>query len=137
MYLEMKEIFKSFGEKDNRQEVLHGITCGIKEGDICVMLGPSGSGKSTLLNIIGGIEEATSGTIKIDGKELTGKSERILSRYRREYLGYVFQSYNLIPNLTAKENIEVGAYLSGNPLPVDDLLNVLGRTHRSFGLQYI
>lgn len=126
MYLEMKEIFKSFGEKDNRQEVLHGITCGIKEGDICVMLGPSGSWKSTLLNIIGGIEEATSGTIKIDGKELTGKSERILSRYRREYLGYVFQSYNLIPNLTAKENIEVGAYLSGNPLPVDDLLNVLG-----------
>ena len=126
MYLEMKEIFKSFGEKDNRQEVLHGITCGIKEGDICVMLGPSGSGKSTLLNIIGGIEEATSGTIKIDGKELTGKSERILSKYRREYLGYVFQSYNLIPNLTAKENIEVGAYLSGNPLPVDDLLNVLG-----------
>lgn len=118
MYLEMKEIFKSFGEKDNRQEVLHGITCGIKEGDICVMLGPSGSGKSTLLNIIGGIEEATSGTIKIDGKELTGKSERILSRYRREYLGYVFQSYNLIPNLTAKENIEVGAYLSKTLCPL-------------------
>ncbi|MDY2959521.1 MAG: ABC transporter ATP-binding protein [Hornefia sp.] len=126
MYLEMKDIFKSFGEKENRQEVLHGITCGIREGDICVMLGPSGSGKSTLLNIIGGIEEATSGTIKIDGKEITGKSEKILSKYRREYLGYVFQSYNLIPNLTAKENIEVGAYLSKDPLPVSELLNVLG-----------
>ncbi len=126
MYLEMDRIYKSFGEDENRQEVLHGITCGIEAGNICVMLGPSGSGKSTLLNIIGGIETVDSGSIVIDGNEITGQKENTLSRYRREYLGYVFQSYNLIPNLTAKENIEVGAYLSKDPLPVEELLHVLG-----------
>ena len=126
MYLEMDRIHKSFGQDENRQEVLHGITCGIEEGSICVMLGPSGSGKSTLLNIIGGIETVDSGSITIDGNEITGRKESVLSKYRREYLGYVFQSYNLIPNLTAKENIEVGAYLSKDPLPVEELLNVLG-----------
>lgn len=126
MYLEMDRIYKSFGEDENRQEVLHGITCGIEEGSICVMLGPSGSGKSTLLNIIGGIETVDSGSITIDGNEITGRKESVLSKYRREYLGYVFQSYNLIPNLTAKENIEVGAYLSKDPLPVEELLDVLG-----------
>lgn len=126
MYLEMDQIHKSFGQDENRQEVLHGITCGIEEGSICVMLGPSGSGKSTLLNIIGGIETVDSGSITIDGNEITGRKESVLSKYRREYLGYVFQSYNLIPNLTAKENIEVGAYLSKDPLPVEELLDVLG-----------
>lgn len=126
MYLEINEIRKSFGSGDNRREVLRGITCGVEKGDICVLLGPSGSGKSTLLNIIGGIETADSGSICIGGEAVVGKNERALSRYRRRHLGYVFQSYNLISNLTVRENIEVGAYLSDHPLNMDDLLHTLG-----------
>ena len=98
----------------------------IKDGNICVLLGPSGSGKSTLLNIIGGIENSDSGKIKI-GDEVVGEmKEKKLTQYRRKHLGYVFQSYNLIPNLTVKENIEVGAYLSDKPLDIDELLKTLG-----------
>lgn len=90
------------------------------------MLGPSGSGKSTLLNIIGGIETADSGSIGIGGQKIAAMSQRELSLYRRKHLGYVFQSYNLIPNLTVKENIEVGAYLADKPLPTEDILKTLG-----------
>ncbi|MDD6299160.1 ABC transporter ATP-binding protein [Hornefia butyriciproducens] len=126
MYLEMNHIFKSFGDGENRTEVLHDITCGVEAGDICVLLGPSGSGKSTLLNILGGIETVDSGSVCIGGDEIIGLDENGLSRYRRRHLGYVFQAYNLIPNLTVRENIEVGAYLSDRPLSVDELLRVLG-----------
>lgn len=126
MNLQLKNIKKSFGNGENRTEVLKGISCTIDEGNICVLLGPSGSGKSTLLNIIGGIETSDSGEIKI-GDEVVGEMrEKQLTLYRRKHLGYVFQSYNLIPNLTVKENIEVGAYLSDNPLDIDDLLKTLG-----------
>ena len=93
-----------------------------------MLLGPSGSGKSTLLNIIGGIDGADDGSITIEGERLEDMSEKRLLLYRRKHLGYIFQMYNLIPNLTVRENIEVGAYLSDQPLPVDDLLNILGLT---------
>lgn len=126
MYLEIEGIRKSFGSGDSHTEVLRGITCGVAKGEICVLLGPSGSGKSTLLNIIGGIETADSGSLCIGGEKIVGTKEKQLLRYRRKHLGYVFQSYNLIPNLTVKENIEVGAYLSEKPLPLDDLLHTLG-----------
>lgn len=126
MYLKINNIHKFFGSGDNRVEVLKGISCEIEKGSICVLLGPSGSGKSTLLNIIGGIETADEGSISINGETVEEMNEKQLSLYRRKHLGYVFQSYNLIPNLTVKENIEVGAYLSDNPLDVDDLLNTLG-----------
>lgn len=126
MFLEIKGIKKSFGEGESRVEVLKGIDLGIEKGEICVLLGPSGSGKSTLLNIIGGIDTADSGYISIDGQKTADMNERALSRYRRKHLGYVFQMYNLIPNLNIKENVEVGAYLSDNPLDVDDLLKTLG-----------
>jgi putative ABC transport system ATP-binding protein len=126
MYLEMEEIRKSFGSGDSRTEVLRGITCGIDKGEICVLLGPSGSGKSTLLNIVGGIETADSGSLWIGGEKIVGTKEKQLLRYRRKHLGYVFQSYNLISNLTVRENIEVGAYLSDHPLPLEDLLHTLG-----------
>ncbi len=91
-----------------------------------MLLGPSGSGKSTLLNILGGIEKLDSGSLLLEGKNLEAMSDKELLNYRRRYLGYVFQSYNLIPNLTVRENIEVGAYLSNNPLPVDELIDLLG-----------
>lgn len=126
MDLKISEIKKSFGTGDNRTEVLKGVSFEVKKGNICVLLGPSGSGKSTLLNIIGGIETADSGSIFIGDDKIENMSEKQLSLYRRKHLGYVFQSYNLIPNLTVKENIEVGAYLSDNPLPIDDLMKTLG-----------
>lgn len=126
MYLELNQIKKSFGSGENKTEVLKGISCGIKKGDICVLLGPSGSGKSTLLNIIGGIENIDSGSIRIGDEQMESMNEKQLAGYRRKHLGYVFQAYNLIPNLTVKENIEVGAYLSQNPLELDGLLKTLG-----------
>ena len=105
---------------------MKGINFDIKKGEICVLLGPSGSGKSTLLNIIGGIDNADSGYIAINGEKTEDMNEKTLTRYRRKHLGYVFQFYNLIPNLTVKENIEVGAYLSESPLEIDELLKTLG-----------
>ena len=126
MFLEIKQIKKSFGTGDSRLDVLKGIDLQIERGEFCVLLGPSGSGKSTLLNIIGGIDGADSGSITIDGERIEDMTEKKLSLYRRKHLGYIFQMYNLIPNLTVRENIEVGAYLSDNPLNVDELLHTLG-----------
>ena len=126
MFLEIQGIRKSFGEGDNKVEVLKGIDLGIEKGEFCVLLGPSGSGKSTLLNIIGGIDSADEGNICIGGERMAEMSERKLTQYRRRHLGYIFQMYNLIPNLTVRENIEVGAYLGERPLDVDELLHTLG-----------
>ncbi len=126
MFLKISGIKKHFGEGESRVEVLKGIDAGIEKGEICVLLGPSGSGKSTLLNIIGGIDSADSGYIAINGEKTADMNEKKLTVYRRKHLGYIFQMYNLIPNLNIKENVEVGAYLSDNPLDVDELLRTLG-----------
>ncbi len=126
MFLEIKGIRKSFGTGESRVDVLKGIDLDIEKGEFCVLLGPSGSGKSTLLNIIGGIDGADSGSITIQGERLEDMKEKKLSLYRRKHLGYIFQMYNLIPNLTVRENIEVGACLSDKPLEVDELLTTLG-----------
>ncbi|MBU5316695.1 ABC transporter ATP-binding protein [Clostridium bornimense] len=126
MFLKVSNIKKYYGEGDNKVEVLKGINFDIKKGEICVLLGPSGSGKSTLLNIIGAIDNADDGYIAINGEKTIDMNEKSLTRYRRKHLGYVFQFYNLIPNLTVKENIEVGAYLSDSPLEINELLKTLG-----------
>ncbi len=105
---------------------IRGLDFTVTKGEICVLLGPSGSGKSTLLNIIGGIDNADSGYIAINGEKTVDMDEKTLTQYRRKHLGYVFQMYNLIPNLNVKENVEVGAYLSDSPLDVDDILKTLG-----------
>lgn len=126
MFLEIKGIKKSFGAGESRVDVLKGIDLEIEKGEFCVLLGPSGSGKSTLLNIIGGIDGADADSITIQGERLEDMKEKKLSLYRRKHLGYIFQMYNLIPNLTVRENIEVGAYLSDRPLDVDELLGTLG-----------
>lgn len=126
MFLEIKDLKKSYGETGNRTEVLKGISFSVEKGEICVLLGPSGSGKSTLLNIIGGIDTADDGYVSIQNEKTADMKEKALTKYRRKHLGYVFQLYNLIPNLTVRENIEVGAYLSDNPLDIDDLLHTLG-----------
>ena len=125
-FLEVCGLKKSFGSGDTKQDVLKGLDFTVAKGEFCVMLGPSGSGKSTLLNILGGIDSADSGEIYIDGDKLADMTEKSLTRYRRKHLGYVFQMYNLIPNLNVKENIETGAYLSDAPLDIDELLKILG-----------
>ena len=126
MFIQISGIKKSFGSGESRADVLKGIDIDIEKGEFCVLLGPSGSGKSTLLNIIGGIDSADSGYISIGGEKTADMSEKALTMYRRKHLGYIFQMYNLIPNLNIKENVEVGAYLSDNPLDVDDILKTLG-----------
>ncbi len=126
MFLTINGVKKHFGEGESRLDVLKGVNLELERGEICVLLGPSGSGKSTLLNIIGGIDDADSGFISIDGEKTVDMNEKALTRYRRKHLGYIFQMYNLIPNLNIKENIEVGAYLSDNPLDVDEILKTLG-----------
>lgn len=126
MFLTVKDLKKSYGSTSNKVEVLKGINFEVEKGEICVLLGPSGSGKSTLLNIIGGIDDADLGYVSIDSEKTKDMKEKELTRYRRKHLGYVFQMYNLIPNLNVKENIEVGAYLSVSPLDINELLNTLG-----------
>ncbi len=128
MNLKISNIRKFYGENESRIQVLKGIDCDIKDGEICVLLGPSGSGKSTLLNIIGGLESADEGCIDIGDFCTDHMTEKELSEYRRNNLGFVFQFYNLIPNLTIRENIEVCAYLTKSPLAMDDLLDTLGLT---------
>ncbi len=125
-FLEIKDLKKSFGTGEARQDVLRGMDFTVKKGEFCVLLGPSGSGKSTLLNIIGGIDTPDEGYVSIAGDKLEEMSEKQLTQYRRTHLGYVFQMYNLIPNLNVKENIEVGAYLSSNPLDVEEVITTLG-----------
>lgn len=126
MYLKIDNIKKSYGTGDSRVDVLKGINCGVNKGEICVLLGPSGSGKSTLLNILGGIDKADGGSVTIGEDKIENFKDNQLSQYRRKHLGYIFQSYNLVPNLTVRENIEVGAYLSDKPLPIDELIELLG-----------
>lgn len=126
MFIEISDIKKSYGTGESNVEVLRGVTFDVNKGDFCVLLGPSGSGKSTLLNIIGGIDDADSGYISINGEKIENMKEKALTDYRRRHLGYIFQMYNLIPNLNIKENVESGAYLSDNPLEVDEILKTLG-----------
>lgn len=126
MYIEIKNIKKSYGEGSSYVQVLNGVTTQIERGELCVLLGPSGSGKSTLLNVIGGLDTIDSGSIHVDNLEITCLDSVALSDYRRETLGFVFQFYNLIPNLTVRENIEVCQTLSDEPLDIDDLMETLG-----------
>ena len=132
MQLQLTNIKKSYGEGSSLVQVLKDINLEVDKGEFVVLLGPSGSGKSTLLNIIGGIDSADSGRIKIRDKSMSDMDEKALTNYRREHLGYIFQMYNLIPNLTVRENIEVGAYLSKNPLDIDEIIETLGlKEHRN------
>ena len=125
-YLKTSGLCKHYGEEDARLDVLKNINISLDAGEICVLLGPSGSGKSTLLNIIGGLEAADSGSVNVAGIELTGLKDKQLGEYRRKELGFVFQFYNLVSDLTVRENIEVCSHISKDPLDIDDLLKALG-----------
>lgn len=128
MYLEVNDLKKSYGEGGSYIQVLKGINLSVEKGVMCVIQGTSGSGKSTMLNCIGGLDSVDSGSIKIDGKEIVGLKNNALSDYRRDSLGFIFQFYNLVPNLTVRENIRVCEYLSDAPMDIDELLDVLGLT---------
>ena len=125
-FLSINNLHKSYGSGDAHVEVLKGITASVAKGEICVLFGPSGSGKSTFLNLVGGLEPADSGTISVGDTAITSLKDRDLVEYRRRELGFIFQFYNLVPDLTIRENIEVCQYLSKDPLPIDDLIHSLG-----------
>lgn len=126
MYLELKNVMKSYGSGDSFVQVLNDVSFEMEHGKMCVIQGTSGSGKSTLLNCIGGLDTIESGSIRVNGKELFGLSQEKLSEYRRESLGFIFQFYNLIPNLTVEENVGLCRYLSKSPLDLNELLETLG-----------
>ena len=126
MFIQEKDAVKKYGKDDALVYALNSANVEIEESEICVILGPSGSGKSTLLNVLGGLDSLDSGSVLIDGKEITGLSARQLTEYRRSDVGFVFQFYNLIPDLTVRENIEVVSDISEKPLNVEEILEALG-----------
>ena len=128
MYLTIQDVKKSYGENGSYIQVLKGISTEVEKGQMCVIQGTSGSGKSTLLNCIGGLDTMDSGSVKVEGKEIFGLKPMALSEYRRENLGFVFQFYNLVPNLTVRENIQICQHIADDPLDMDELLDTLGLT---------
>ena len=126
--LEVKDLKKSYGTGDSKVQVLRGVTTEVEQGKMCVIQGTSGSGKSTLLNCIGGLDTIDSGSVVVNGTQIAGMAQDALAEYRRANLGFIFQFYNLVPNLTVKENIQVCQYLTKNPLDLEELLQVLGLT---------
>lgn len=128
MYLTIQDVKKSYGENGSYIQVLKGISTSVEKGQMCVIQGTSGSGKSTLLNCIGGLDTMDSGSVKVEGKEIFGLKPMALSEYRRENLGFVFQFYNLVPNLTVRENIQICQHIAEDPLDLDELLDTLGLT---------
>ena len=130
MYLEVSDVKKSYGEGGSYIQVLKGVSLQVKQGDMCVIQGTSGSGKSTLLNCIGGLDTIESGSIKVDGTEIAGMKADELSDYRRDYLGFIFQFYNLVQNLTVRENVEFAAQICKNPLDIDSTIKAVGLQDR-------
>jgi putative ABC transport system ATP-binding protein len=126
MFLQVIDAKKAYGEDESKVQVLKGAGFTLEEKNICTILGPSGSGKSTLLNVIGGLESIDSGEVVVDDIVISKLNSKDLAFYRRDKLGFIFQFYNLVPNLTVKENIEVCEYLTKEPLDKDELLKTLG-----------
>lgn len=126
----VKNLVKEYGTDNNKVTANDKISFEIDEGEFVVILGPSGAGKSTLLNIIGGMDSATSGSINVFGKEIVGLNDKELTKYRREDIGFVFQFYNLIPNLTVLENVELAGQIVKQSKPAEDILKQVGLEHR-------
>ena len=126
MDIRIDSVNKSFGQGDGKIHVLKDVSCTINESEICTIVGASGSGKSTLLNCLGGLDRPDSGTILVGDREVTSLSRKDLGRYRRDLVGFVFQCYNLVPTLTARENVGVCQCLSEDRMPLGDLLDDLG-----------
>lgn len=126
MFLVVKNLNKSYGTNENKISVLKDINFSLEKGVLCTLLGPSGSGKSTLLNAIGGLEKIDSGSIEINEYEISNLKQNALSNFRRKHLGFIFQFYNLIPDLTVTENIQVGSFIHNDPMDMEKLIKDLG-----------
>lgn len=126
MIYKLENVYKTYKFNDTYNYALNDIDLELKEGEIIVILGPSGSGKSTLLNLLSGIDIPSRGKIYFNDKRLDKLSDIELTDYRRDYLGFIFQNYHLIPNLTVEENVELGAHLSKNPLNIDEIIEAVG-----------
>lgn len=126
MTIVIDSVSKSFGRGEGAVEVLKNLSCSVQDAEICSIVGASGSGKSTLLNCMGGLDRPDRGTITVNGTEITSLRPRARTRFRRRSVGFVFQFYNLVPNLTVTENIEVCEYLTDDPMPLEELLDTLG-----------
>lgn len=132
MFAKVENLKKSYKTGEVSTEVLKGIEMELDEGEIGVILGPSGSGKSTLMNIIGGIDRCDSGMVSIEGIDITKFNDSELTDYRREQIGFIFQFYNLIPNLAVGENIEVVSNISKSPLSLDEILKAVGMLDKKY-----
>ena len=130
-HISIKNITKKYGQNDSQIYALNDVSLDIEKGEVCVILGPSGSGKSTLLNMIGGLDTPDSGSIIVDGTDITKLDKKSLTDYRREKLGMIFQAYNLIAELSVIENVRVVKDISKAPLDENELLSLLGlEAHR-------
>lgn len=129
-YIDFKDVVREYTVGDDKIRAVDGISFEIENGKFTVILGPSGSGKSTALNLLGGMDQATSGTICVDGREISGLNKQKLTEYRRNDIGFVFQFYNLIPNLTAYENVDIAVKLSKSPMKAEAALEAVGLQHR-------
>ncbi|AKG85336.1 ABC transporter ATP-binding protein [Listeria monocytogenes] len=129
-YVEMKDVSKYYQMGENVVTANDKITFGIKKGEFVVIVGPSGAGKSTVLNILGGMDSASEGKIMVDGQDIAQYNTKKLTKYRRTDVGFVFQFYNLVPNLTAKENVELAAQIAPNALDAETVLTQVGLSHR-------
>ena len=130
-YITFENVIKSYGSGNAQINALDGVDFEINKGEFCILLGSSGAGKTTLLNMLGGMDTITSGRIEFDGKDVSKLSKRELAEYRRHDVGFVFQFYNLIPNLTALENVEIAAQLCKNPIPAAEALRMVGLSERA------
>ena len=130
-YVQFKNIYKTYDSGDVKVEALKDVSFEIEKGEICVIVGQSGASKTTLLNVLGGMDTATSGEIYLDGKNISNLNRRQMENYRRHDIGFVFQFYNLIPNLTALENVEIASQLSKNPLDSMEILREVGLQDRT------
>ena len=129
-YIEFENVVKSYGSGNAEVKALNDVSFNIDKGEFCVLLGSSGAGKTTLLNMLGGMDTITSGNIHFDGRDISKLSKRELIEYRRHDVGFVFQFYNLIPNLTALENVEIAAQLCKEPIPASEALKMVGLSER-------
>ena len=129
-FVEFRDVRKTYQMGSVEVRAVDGMDFTIERGELCVIVGPSGAGKTTVLNMLGGMDSATSGTILLDGREVSAMGERELTQYRRHDIGFVFQFYNLVQNLTARENVELASQICRDPLPADQVLAEVGLADR-------
>ena len=129
-YIELKDVQRFYGSGGSEVRALDGVNLEIEKGELCIIVGPSGAGKTTMLNLLGGMDGTTGGSLMVDGVEIAGLKGKKLTEYRRHSIGFVFQFYNLVGNLTALENVELAAEICSNPMDAAEALERVGLGHR-------